>query len=210
LHALAQKGEQVIDLEHLSCHKGSVFGALGQKPQPTNEQFENDLFAEWNKLDLNKPVWIEDESRMIGKITLPDTVVEKISQGLFISLDVGKTERINRLIQEYAGFDKDALTRAVLQIRDRLGGARVNEALAALKENRFETVADILLDYYDKAYRFAIQRRKNQFCHAFRPVSAGLNEKASEIIDFAYNLLFKENEGHLRFDTVMSGGKETL
>jgi len=189
LHALAQKGEQVIDLEGLSCHKGSVFGALGQKPQPTNEQFENDLFAEWNKLDVDKPVWIEDESRMIGKITLPDPVVEKINQGLLICLDVGKAERINRLIEDYAGFDKDALTRAVLQIRDRLGGARVNEVLAALKENRFEIVTDILLDYYDKAYRFAIQRRKNQFCHAFRPVSSGFHDKASEIIKFAYKFL---------------------
>ncbi len=189
LHSLALKWEQVIDLERLACHKGSVFGAFGQKSQPTNEQFENDLFAEWNRLDRNKPVWIEDESRMIGKITLPDPVVEKISKGTFFYLDVGKTERIARLVKEYADFDKRTLSGAILQIRDRLGGTRVNDALAALENGRFEIVTDIVLSYYDKAYQFAIQRRQNKSSHTIRLLSVDYQDKATEMIQFASKYL---------------------
>jgi tRNA 2-selenouridine synthase len=67
LHALAAQGEQVIDLEKLANHKGSAFGGLMMPPQPTTEQFQNDLFEEVLKLDPDKRVWIEDESLAVGK-----------------------------------------------------------------------------------------------------------------------------------------------
>ena len=60
LRALAAKGEQVIDLEKLANHKGSIFGGLMMPPQPSTEQFQNDLFEEILKLDLQRRVWIED------------------------------------------------------------------------------------------------------------------------------------------------------
>ncbi|HEU4717669.1 MAG TPA: tRNA 2-selenouridine(34) synthase MnmH, partial [Bacteroidia bacterium] len=63
LHELARKGEQVLDLEGLARHKGSSYGAIGQDPQPTVEQFENDFVHALTKLDPSRPVWIEDESR---------------------------------------------------------------------------------------------------------------------------------------------------
>src|SRR6188768_24883 len=72
LHALKKNGEQVIDLEGLANHKGSAFGALMMPPQPTTEQFQNDLFEEIQTLDLSKRIWIEDESISIGKIILPE------------------------------------------------------------------------------------------------------------------------------------------
>ena len=63
-------GQQVIDLEELANHKGSAFGSLGQMSQPSTEQFGNNLFNEWNKIRLELPVWIEDESRNIGFIQI--------------------------------------------------------------------------------------------------------------------------------------------
>ncbi|HEX8041723.1 MAG TPA: tRNA 2-selenouridine(34) synthase MnmH, partial [Chryseosolibacter sp.] len=62
LRALRQRGEQVLDLEALASHKGSVFGGLMMAPQPTTEQFQNDLFEEILPLDASRPVWVEDES----------------------------------------------------------------------------------------------------------------------------------------------------
>jgi len=72
LRYLKRLGEQVIDLEGLANHKGSAFGSLGQLPQPTTEHFANLLFHEWKELDDRRPLWVEDESRNIGSVFMPE------------------------------------------------------------------------------------------------------------------------------------------
>jgi tRNA 2-selenouridine synthase len=187
LHAIASKGEQVVDLEGLACHKGSVFGALGQASQPTNEQFENNLYARWSELDRSRMVWLEDESRMIGRVTLPDPVVDHISSGNLIRVELDVAIRINRLVKEYSGFDKQLLTEAINRIGERLGGARTSEAITALKNHSFKDVAAIILSYYDKAYLFSMTRRKCNNIHEFMISGDDFEAEASRIIEFAYN-----------------------
>jgi len=72
LRYLKTTGQQVVDLEGLANHKGSAFGALGQAAQPSTEQFANILFNDWKQLNGKLPVWIEDESRNIGSVFMPD------------------------------------------------------------------------------------------------------------------------------------------
>jgi tRNA 2-selenouridine synthase len=72
LDYLKKSGEQVVDLEGLANHKGSAFGALGQLTQPSSEHFANLLFKELEKTDPSRPVWVEDESRNIGTVFIPD------------------------------------------------------------------------------------------------------------------------------------------
>jgi len=188
LESIARRGEQVIDLEKLACHKGSVFGSLGQPSQPTNEQFENNLFAKWNEMDLSRPVWIEDESRMIGKVTLPDPVINQISSGLMIQVEVPLFLRIERLVREYSGFEKTRLTEAIIRLRQRIGGARTKEALQALDENHYDIAASIVLSHYDKAYQFAIERRKNKAIFKIGLDQTDAEANASKVIDF-YNYI---------------------
>ena len=165
LQVIAAKGEQVLDLEALACHKGSVFGSFGQPVQPSNEQFENNLYARWSDLDLERTVWVEDESRMIGRVTLPDPVVEHITSGTLIRVVLDAGIRIDRLVKEYSGFDKRLLAGAIGRIADRLGGSRAKEAVASLDKDQFHSVAEIVLGYYDKAYLFSMERRKNKNIH---------------------------------------------
>lgn len=188
LQAISAKGEQVIDLEELACHKGSAFGALGQPPQPTNEQFENDLYTRWAELDLSRVVWMEDESRMIGRITMPDPVVEHISNGILISVELDETIRINRLVKEYAGFDRDLLASAINRIAERLGGARAREAIAALENKQFHVVVSIVLAYYDKAYLFSTARRKSKNIFGLPIRGVDMEADAAQIIEFANKL----------------------
>ncbi|MEI6681304.1 MAG: tRNA 2-selenouridine(34) synthase MnmH [Bacteroidota bacterium] len=188
LHAIAARGEQVIDLEHLACHKGSVFGAMGQLPQPTNEQFENDLFAQWVEMDFSRPVWLEDESRMIGRVTMPDPVAAHISNGLLIMVDLDPVIRIQRLVDEYAGFDRQMLGEAILKIAERLGGTRTRDALAALEDGRFGEVAAIVLAYYDKAYGFSVARRKGSQVFGIPVSGTDANLDAERIIAFSRNV----------------------
>ena len=71
LKELARLGEQIIDLEAIAHHKGSAFGSIGEPEQPTVEQFENDLFQALRMLDPQRRVWIENESRSIGRVYTP-------------------------------------------------------------------------------------------------------------------------------------------
>jgi tRNA 2-selenouridine synthase len=161
LHLLGQMGEQVLDLEELACHKGSVFGGFGLPIQPTNEQFENDIFAAWEKIDPSRPVWIEDESRMIGNVSIPDPLFEQMNRAMMIRVETGIEQRIHRLVGEYSKVEKKDLQHAVLKIGEKLGGTNTKTALAAIDTGDFDTVAGLALSYYDKTYMHSILKRKN-------------------------------------------------
>ncbi|MBW6490250.1 MAG: tRNA 2-selenouridine(34) synthase MnmH [Lentimicrobium sp.] len=158
LHELKKKGEQVIDLEGLAHNKGSVFGYLGQLPQPTNEQFENNLFDEWSKLNPGKPVWIEDESRSIGTVSLPNPFFESMKQAPMVMLDISIEKRVERLIAEYAGFDKELLLSAISRISVAMGGEGVKEAKNNIISGDFTRAIYLTLGYYDKKYRKALTK----------------------------------------------------
>ena len=159
LKQLKKKGEQFLDIEAVARHKGSVFGPLGQQEQPTNEQFENNLADKWRKFDFSKPVWIEDESRQLGKNGIPDPLFKRIRDAALIKIIVPKKERVKRLVKEYGHFDKNTLSIQLHKIKERLGGQRLKEALEALENNDMSTVADLTLQYYDKAYEYGANLR---------------------------------------------------
>lgn len=159
LHALQDRGEQILDLEELAHHKGSVFGAIGQESQPTNEQFENNLYSQWVKFDFSKIIWIENESRMIGNITIPEPLFEQMTKAEIFVIEVTREKRILRLIEEYSQFEKEELKTGIMKIAEKLGGTRTKQVLIAVDNNDFNTAADIALDYYDKTYYFATSRK---------------------------------------------------
>ena len=158
LHELQKKGQQIIDLECLAHNKGSVFGYLGQSPQPSNEQFENDLFAKWLKLDSNKPVWVEDESRSIGAVGQPAPFFDRMKSAPLLLLDVPAEVRVGRLVKEYAGFDNQLLLDALAKISQPMGGAGVAEAKTKIMEDDYTPAIRIVLAYYDKTYQKALTR----------------------------------------------------
>ena len=150
---------QVIDLEALAHHKGSAFGFIGQKPQPTTEQFENNLAIEWMKLNYNEIIFLEDESKMIGSVHLPDEIYSKIRNSSVIFINVPKEDRIKRLIIDYAGFDNSLIKSALDKIIKRLGGQNYNKAISSLEINDYATIANVSLVYYDKAYLYGLNKR---------------------------------------------------
>ncbi len=160
LHQLRELGEQVIDLEGLAHHKGSSYGAIGQLPQPSTEHFENRVFAQWRQLDPSRRVWIEDESRTVGRCLIPEKIWEQMQNAPLILVDMEKSVRIERLVREYACFDINLLYEATDRIQKRLGGQHHKAAIAALDQKDFATVADLTLTYYDKAYQHGVGQRK--------------------------------------------------
>jgi tRNA 2-selenouridine synthase len=162
LRALKEKGEQVIDLEQLASHKGSVFGGLMMPAQPTTEQFQNELFEEILNLDLSKRVWIEDESIAVGKIFLPQDLWQTMSTAPLVEILVSKEDRIKRLVHEYGSAPKDQFLASMEKIVKKLGGQHFNSAKAKLFEDDMHATIDILLTYYDKAYATGMSKKTSR------------------------------------------------
>ena len=160
LQKLKERGEQVVDLEGLANHKGSSFGAIGQPAQPTVEQFENLLAEQLRDIHLDQAIWVENESRRIGQIILPDSFYLQMTQSPRIEIDKTEEERIAHIASEYAALDQGELSAAVLRLQKRLGGDRTKQALEAIQTNQPEIWIPILLLYYDKTYEFDLERHE--------------------------------------------------
>ncbi|MEI9919641.1 MAG: tRNA 2-selenouridine(34) synthase MnmH [Bacteroidota bacterium] len=162
LRALKSNGAQVIDLEMLANHKGSAFGALMMPPQPTTEQFQNNLFEVIMTLDPNKTIWIEDESLAVGKIFLPNDFWDLMSKSPVVEIEVDRGRRIERLVSEYGPANRDEFLEAMTRITTRLGGQHFKAAKEKLLEGDMYSTIDILLTYYDKAYRLGLENKKDR------------------------------------------------
>lgn len=160
LNALRDLGQQVIDLEGLANHKGSAFGGLMMPPQPTTEQFENNLFEQLRSFDIFKPIWVEDESIAVGKIFLPNDFWLTMRQSPVVNLQVDKSIRVQRLVNEYGHANRDEFLDSMKKITKKLGGQHFKTASEKLGQNEMSSVMEILLTYYDKAYLNSLEKRK--------------------------------------------------
>ncbi|MBC8085296.1 MAG: tRNA 2-selenouridine(34) synthase MnmH [Hymenobacter sp.] len=159
LHALARRGEPVVDLEGLASHKGSAFGSIGLPPQPTQEQFENDLAAALARISTEAPLWVEDESRTIGSMQVPPPLFRQMGAAPLVVLEIPRAVRVRKLAAEYGREDSGALATSILRIRKRLGGLATKEALSAIAEDDMEKMVSLVLDYYDKTYGHGLTGR---------------------------------------------------
>lgn len=182
LRALKVRGEQVLDLEALANHKGSAFGGLFMPPQPTTEQFQNELFEEILKLDLSKRVWVEDESLAIGKIFLPDNFWLRMNQSPLVQMEVSKEIRITRLVKEYGDADREIFLEIMGRITKKLGGQHFQMAKEKLLAGDMASTIDILLTYYDKAYLESMNRRRNRLIKT-------IEWNGESAIDFTHRLI---------------------
>jgi tRNA 2-selenouridine synthase len=187
LKNLQYLGQQVINLEELACHKGSVFGNLGMNSQPTNEQFENSLFEQWKKFDLNKSIWIEDESSKIGNIQIPQELFNKMQSAPVIEIFSTKTDRITRIIEEYGGFDKESLILSIKKIQKHFGGLNTRQTIEAVEKGDLPDAAGRLLNYYDKAYQKTQSKRQSEV-YKFVLKHADMKKNAEEIMKFAQSI----------------------
>lgn len=158
LKCLREKGEQILDLEGIANHKGSSFGSIGQAPQPSVEQFENLIAEELRLLDPLQPTWVENESRKIGRLIIPDRLFEQMSQSPLIDIQKSIEERIAHIAEEYGNLPEEDLIAAVLRLKKRLGGLRTQEALDAIIAKDHSSWISNLLIYYDKTYEFDLER----------------------------------------------------
>jgi tRNA 2-selenouridine synthase len=160
LHAMAEKGEQVIDLEGIARHRGSSFGTQATDGQPTTEQFQNELFEAFRHLDRDRPIWIEDESFRIGQVKMVEPLFHQKEAAPHYCIEIPYEERVKGLVRDYGSLPKEKLLRATDRIRKRLGHERTEAALQHIEEGELEAAVAIILSYYDKAYSKGIQKKE--------------------------------------------------
>jgi tRNA 2-selenouridine synthase len=161
LGALGRAGAQVLDLEGLAAHRGSVLGNLPGRTQPTQKMFESLLLDALSRLDAARPVFVEGESRKIGQLHVPDALIERMRAAECARLEASLDTRVTLLLEEYRHFVEDRATlEAQLDCLMALHGReRIAEwkAIAAAGAWR-EFVSRLLVEHYDPAYRKSSMR----------------------------------------------------
>lgn len=183
LKYLDKTGHQVIDLEGIANHKGSAFGSLGQLPQPTSEHFANLLFDHLKKTDLHQPVWLEDESRNIGTIFMPEEFYLNMQENPAIVILMDARTRLPRLINEYSRYSSDEIIASLKRLNKRLGGDRTKEATDAVAKDDFAKAIEIVLNYYDKAYLFGLKQRGKKDIYFINADTDDIETNALKILE---------------------------
>ncbi|MFC5474960.1 tRNA 2-selenouridine(34) synthase MnmH [Paraherbaspirillum soli] len=169
LQVLAAQGAQVLDLEQLAAHRGSVLGNLPAQAQPAQKTFESRIWDLLRRFDPARPVFVESESKKVGNLRVPDALMEKMRSSSCIALTLARAERVKLLMEDYAHFINDpSLLNAQLDClrylhgRDTIGRWQQ----MALDGRMAELVDELLVKHYDPAYLQSIKRNFEQFTAA--------------------------------------------
>jgi tRNA 2-selenouridine synthase len=165
LQSLRQAGAQVLDLEDVAQHRGSVLGDLPKAPQPSQKWFESQLWDALRRLDPARPVFVESESRKIGSLRLPQALIDHMRAAPCIVVTLPLHERVRLLRQEYAHFEDDAATLGTqLDCLTALHGReRISLWKTLAADGRWdEMVERLLVEHYDPAYVRSIERNFRQ------------------------------------------------
>lgn len=169
LRALADLGEQVLDLEALACHRGSVLGELPGIPQPSQKYFESLLHTALRAMDPSRPVFVEAESRKVGNVQVPAALIGAIRASNCIVIDAGIEVRRTLLLEEYRHFlaDTAALERRLQALTAHYGAPRIEAWIAEAAAGRHAAlVEELLRAHYDPSYDRSIERNFPTIGHA--------------------------------------------
>jgi len=172
LQRLAALGAQVLDLEQLANHRGSVLGLVPGSPQPGQKQFESRVWDTLRHFDPQRPVIVESESKKVGDLRVPERLVERMRLAPCIRLDLPLPARVQLLIEDYDFFVRD--TAAFCERLDALRVLRGTEVVkgwqADARAGRIEDVVrDLLVRHYDPVY---LQSMRRNFAGFEQPVLA--------------------------------------
>ncbi|MBX2924617.1 MAG: hypothetical protein KF746_20615 [Chitinophagaceae bacterium] len=156
LHHLRNVGQQVVNLEELCCHDGSAFARLKHASQPSSYQFHKTLKKYWQSLDSAGPVFIEQELKRIGNLTLPGWLWERMVSAPVIWLDTEKSIRLERLSKQIRASDPLLFCDCLQKLSARLGEGTVKAITTMFAAGNVEGTVEGLLHYYDHCEGYAL------------------------------------------------------
>lgn len=156
LHALAESGEQVLDLEARANHRGSLLGSEPDAPQPSQRRFEGFLWDDLRRFDPTRTVFVEAESHRIGNLQIPPVLWALLKKSEVIELLVPLEVRRDFLLRTYPHFTDDpaSLLAKLAYLHSLHGTARIEEWGTLVRGGDWKVLVDSLLaSHYDPAYR---------------------------------------------------------
>lgn len=156
LTALHDCGAQVLDLEALAVHRGSVIGAVPGQSQPTQKLFDGALLRQFSSFSADRPIWVEAESKKIGNIQLPEALLETMRAGKTLAIDTAMPQRVQMWREDYAHFEKDpkSLVEKLQFLRALVGNAELTEWEEMADKREIPQLFERLMRvHYDVAYR---------------------------------------------------------
>jgi len=195
LAALAAQGAQVLDLERLASHRGSLLGELPGEPQPSQKLFDSRVWSALRRFDPERPVFVEAESKKIGQLQAPAKLLECMREGECLRLEVPLAERVRFLIGEYGHFlaEPGPLEEKLRCLTPRHGRAIVERWIAQIGAQAWTgLVGDLLVTHYDPSYLRASTRNYPHYDGApplriERLDDAGLRHAAADLVGGAAN-----------------------
>jgi tRNA 2-selenouridine synthase len=161
LHELAGNAEQVLDLEALANHRGSVLGLVPGQQQPGQKLFESRLWSALRRFDPMRCVWVESESKKVGDVHVPLALVQRMRASPCVVLELPLEQRVALLAAEYRHFvdDADSLCKRLDALRVARGHEVVNAWQEAARGGRSDTVVrELLANHYDPIYEQSMRR----------------------------------------------------
>jgi tRNA 2-selenouridine synthase len=169
LQALQAAGAQVLDLEGLASHRSSVLGLIPGQPQPTQKRFDTLVWERLRGFDPSRPVYVESESKKVGNVTVPESLMTAMRASPCLRLDLADEERVRLLLEDYDFFsrDRDLFCQrldALTQIR---GHEQVQAWQAQVRAGEIEPVVrELLFKHYDPGYASSTARNFKGFAQA--------------------------------------------
>lgn len=169
LETLDAIGAQVLDLERLAAHRGSVLGHLPNEPQPSQKMFETRIWDTLRRFDTSKPVFVESESKKVGNLRVPEVVMERMRAAPCISVMLSRPNRVRLLMEDYRHFcaDPSTLNTQLDHLVQLHGRAKIDAWQEMATGGRLpELVDELLVQHYDPAYLRSIDRNFVQYAQA--------------------------------------------
>ncbi|WP_119966040.1 tRNA 2-selenouridine(34) synthase MnmH [Simplicispira lacusdiani] len=193
LQALAARGAQVLDLEACARHRGSVLGAWPGVEQPSQTAFETLLAQALEPLDLRRPVFVEAESSRIGRLAVPQPLVQRLRASPCIEIQASPAERLAFLLRDYAnlGDDRAALARQLGTLRELHGGQTIARWQGWAAEGALEPLfAELMALHYDPLYARSQSTHLHQWAQrqgvqASALTDAGIEALADQVLALA-------------------------
>jgi tRNA 2-selenouridine synthase len=161
LQQLAQTGAQVLDLEQLAHHRGSLLGSMPGLPQPSQKMFETRIWSALRGMRSDAPVFIESESRKVGDLRVPDALIAAMRAAPCVRVELSIAERVKLLRDEYVHFEQEPqqLAAQLDCLLSRHGRARIEEWKALAAAGKWDEMVERLLrEHYDPAYVSSMSR----------------------------------------------------
>jgi len=170
LEVLHANGAQVLDLEQLAAHRGSVLGNLPSQPQPGQKAFETAIWNTLRRFDPALPVFVESESKKVGNLRVPTALMDAMRASDCVALTLSRANRVRLLMEDYAHFtDSPASLNEQLEFltalhgREKIGRWQAMAVAGAMPA----LVEELLADHYDPAYLRSIDRNFVKYGQAF-------------------------------------------